>query len=82
MMEPPYTFRGNGHWQQSLDRIAFIGQKENFERVKPRIFIPTAGPILQKSIIQNDTCNPTFTAVQLPIAKIHWPNVIHEQIKS
>ena len=43
------TFSGNGHWQQSLERIASIGQKENFERAKPRIFIPTAGPILQKS---------------------------------
>lgn len=53
MMEPPRPrpdmFCGNGHWQQSLERIAFIGQKENFERAKPRIFIPTAGPILQKS---------------------------------
>ena len=49
MMESPYTFPRNRHWQQPLERTACTGQKKNFKRTKPRTFVPTPGPILQKN---------------------------------
>ena len=54
MTEPPNKCHANGHWQQPLER-------KNFERTKPRNLISTRGPLLRKTITENDSRTPTFT---------------------
>ena len=57
-------------------------RRKNFKTAKPRILIPTPGPILRKTVIQNDTRTPTFTAVVSPIAKTQTQDKCQWQIKS
>ena len=68
-MEFPFKFPVNIHWQQPLEGIACTGQNKTVERGKARILIPTPGPTLQNTIIQNDTTTPNFAGVVLSIAK-------------
>ena len=44
-------------------------RRNNFKTAKPRILIPTPGPILRKIVIQNEKCTLAFTAVVPPITK-------------
>ena len=81
MIEPSFIFHGNGHWQQPLEMTASTGQKENFNRAKPKISIPTPGPVLWKTIILNDPCTPTFTAVLFTITKTQIQEQVPQQIK-
>ena len=69
IMEFPFKFPVNIHWQQPLEGIACTGQNKTVERGKTRILIPTPGPTLQNTIIQNDTTTPNFAGVVLSIAK-------------
>ena len=69
MTETPLMFPGNKHWQQPLEGTACTGQNKRVKRTKPKILIPTPGPTLQKTIIQNDTGTPTFNAVVPPASK-------------
>ena len=74
MTETPLMFPGNKHWQQPLEGTACTGQNKRVKRTKPKILIPTPGPILQKTIIQNDTHTPTFTEALLTKAETNtWP---------
>ena len=58
MTETPFMFPGNKHWQQPLEGTACTGQNKKVKRTKPKILIPTPGPTLQKTVIQNDTHTP------------------------
>ena len=55
MTETPFMFPGNKHWQQPLEGTACTGQNKKVKRTKPKILIPTPGPTLQKTVVQNDT---------------------------
>ena len=69
MMESPFMLPANSRWQQPFEGTACAGQNKTVKRTKARILIPTPGPTLQNTIIQNDTTTPNFPGVVLLIAK-------------
>ena len=67
---PPSCSLGTDIGNNPLKGQPVQARTKRVNRAKPRILIPTPGPTLQKTIIQNDTWTPTFTAVVPPTAKM------------
>lgn len=61
----------------SLNRQAPEVRTVNFQRAKPRILTSTPLPLLWKTITQNDTWTPMFTAVVPLIAKTQTQEKFH-----
>ena len=66
---PPSCSLGTDIGNNSLKGQPAQARTKKVKRAKPRILIPTPGPTLQKTIIQNDTGTPTFNAVVPPASK-------------
>ena len=47
---------------------------KNFKTAKPRNLKSTLGPLLRETITENDSCTPTFTAVDLQMPKERHEN--------
>ena len=59
MTEFSFMFPANRHWQQLLEGTPCTGHnKKNVKRAQT--LIPTPGPILCKTIIQNDNMYPNL----------------------
>ena len=73
----------NGHPHKSTNnRTASIGQEIKFQKCSARVLTyPHLGLHPEKTIIQRDTCIPTFTAALLPVAKTQNQQDVTHRLK-